>query len=296
MEIKYLQEFLVLARTLNYSDAAEEVNIDKSGLSRHIQTLEKELGTQLFDRSKRNIQLSTFGKMYITFAESICDEYQRSEKFLKTYLTQSNNSFKVGVPRNYQYYGITKSLTDFNKVYPKYRVDIIEATDPELLQMYRSEALDLIAVYHKENTTHDYEFVCFKKGYMVVVLPKTHKLSSCKYLTCSLLKDENILLGSRNSRMYAMVMDEFSKANIKPHVVYEGYASSVFQFISAGMGLSIMPIQMAQINHDENLMILPLKPEIKYEYGLGYRKGASYTPSEKAFIKYYKELSKHNEK
>ncbi len=294
MEIKYLQEFLVLARTLNYSEASEEVSIDKSGLSRHIQTLERELGTELFDRSKRNIQLSAFGRMYIPFAENICDEYQKSQKFLRTYLTQNNNSFKVGVPRNYQYYGITKSLTEFNKFYPEYRVDIIEATDPELLQMYRSKVLDLIAIYHKENTKHDYEFACFNKGYMVVVLPKSNKLSSCKYLTCSMLKDENILLGSRNSRMYTMVIDEFDKANIKPRIVYEGYASSVFQFVSAGMGLSIMPIQMAQINSDDNLTILPLKPEIKFEYGLGYRKEANYSPSEKTFIKYYKELSKHN--
>lgn len=292
MEIKYLQEFLVLAKKLNYNEAAEEVNIDKSGLSRHIQTLERELGTKLIDRSKRNIKLTDFGRMYIPFAECICSEYQKSENFLRTYLTQSNNSFKVGVPRNYQYYGITSSLTDFNKKYPDYRIDIIEATDPELLEMFKSKSLNLIAVYHKENTVHDYEFVCYNTGHMVVVLPKNHKFSSCKYLTCSMLKDENILVGSRNSRMYTMVMDEFNKEGIRPHVVYEGYASSVFQFISVGMGLSIMPIQMAETNNDNNLKILPLKPEIKFEYGLGYRKDSDFSPGEKSFIKYYKALSR----
>lgn len=294
MEIQYLQEFLVLARTLNYNDAAEEVNIDKSGLSRHIQTLEKELGAQLIDRSKRNIQLSNFGRMYVSFAESICNEYQKSINFINVYLTQNNNSFKVGVPRNYQYYGITSSLTKFNKTYPAYRVDIIEATDPELIQMYKSKTLDLIAIYHQENTMHDYEFIRFNTGYMVVVLPKNHKLSSCKYITYSMLQDENILLGSRNSIMYTMVLNEFKKEGIKPHIVYEGYAPSVFQFISAGMGLALMPIQMAEINQDDNLLVLPLKPETKFEYGLGYRTDANYSQSEKAFIRYYKELSKTN--
>ena len=65
MTIQDITCFLKLAETLNYTKTAEELFISQPAVTRHINSLEDELGVKLFDRSvKRNITLTEAGKIY----------------------------------------------------------------------------------------------------------------------------------------------------------------------------------------------------------------------------------------
>ena len=61
MEIDYVNEFLVLAKVLNYSDAADRLFISQSSLFKHIKALETELGVPLFEKDGKFIVLSKYG-------------------------------------------------------------------------------------------------------------------------------------------------------------------------------------------------------------------------------------------
>ena len=71
MELNYLQEFVTLARTLHYSEAAEELFVSQATLTRHIQALEQELGEPLFSRTTRKTSLTEFGQAFLPYAESM---------------------------------------------------------------------------------------------------------------------------------------------------------------------------------------------------------------------------------
>ena len=64
MEIGTIQEFVVLAECLNFSEAASRLFISQSSLSKHIKALEQELGVALFERTTRSIRLSGAGERY----------------------------------------------------------------------------------------------------------------------------------------------------------------------------------------------------------------------------------------
>lgn len=64
MEIKQLRYFVEVARREHISEAALELNIAQSAISRQINLLEKELQVPLFDRQGRNIYLTSHGKRY----------------------------------------------------------------------------------------------------------------------------------------------------------------------------------------------------------------------------------------
>lgn len=65
MEIEYICEFVVLAETCNYMEAADRLFVSQSALSRHIKALEEDLQVQLFDRSTRKVSLSPFGSLFL---------------------------------------------------------------------------------------------------------------------------------------------------------------------------------------------------------------------------------------
>lgn len=71
MEMKYSKEFVTLANSKNFMQAAEDLFMAQSTLSKHIQFLERDCGHKLFHRNTRNIELTRFGKAYLPYAEEI---------------------------------------------------------------------------------------------------------------------------------------------------------------------------------------------------------------------------------
>ena len=63
MNLNYLRYFRVLAKMEHYTKAAEELAITQPSLSHAMSTLEKELGTYLFEKDGRNIKLTKYGKI-----------------------------------------------------------------------------------------------------------------------------------------------------------------------------------------------------------------------------------------
>jgi LysR family transcriptional activator of glutamate synthase operon len=61
MHLTQIQYFLELARELHFWNAAENMNITQSSLSRHIRSLEEELGVTLFERNKRSVRITPAG-------------------------------------------------------------------------------------------------------------------------------------------------------------------------------------------------------------------------------------------
>ncbi len=71
MELKWIEDFLCLARTNNFSVAAEERNITQSAFSRRIKALEEWLGAPLIDRSTYPISLTEAGLRFRIIAEQV---------------------------------------------------------------------------------------------------------------------------------------------------------------------------------------------------------------------------------
>src|SRR3954451_14053057 len=74
MELWQLRTFRVVAETLNFTRAAERLNLTQSAVSHQVKALETELGEPLFVRTKRGVKLSPVGKVALERAAHILDE------------------------------------------------------------------------------------------------------------------------------------------------------------------------------------------------------------------------------
>lgn len=71
MDMKWLEDFLALARTKNFSQASQERNITQPAFSRRIRALENWLGVALFDRRSYPVTLTDEGRMFRDTAETV---------------------------------------------------------------------------------------------------------------------------------------------------------------------------------------------------------------------------------
>lgn len=84
MELEFLEEFAMVAKHANLSEAAKELHVSQPVLSRHLKSIETEVGHELFDRSTTPMQLTPFGEEFLDYACRVTNEYQRLKAFVRS--------------------------------------------------------------------------------------------------------------------------------------------------------------------------------------------------------------------
>jgi DNA-binding transcriptional LysR family regulator len=74
---RWIETFRVIAGAGSMTDAAKILGVDQSAMSRHIASLESQLGISLFDRSKRRLRLTAEGKLLLAEADSAAEALNR---------------------------------------------------------------------------------------------------------------------------------------------------------------------------------------------------------------------------
>ena len=92
IEIGDIEAFIELSETNSFAKAASNLSLSQPALSRRIQKLEHELGTTLFDRTTRKVQLSYSGRNFYDRARGIIEAVKNLEKISETYVSRRMNS------------------------------------------------------------------------------------------------------------------------------------------------------------------------------------------------------------
>lgn len=99
MELRQLKYFMELANTLNFSRAAERLYISQPTLSQQIALLEEELGVKLFERTRRKVELTRAGQVYVDYCArtfALLDEASDKIRQLSRAATEER-TFVIGV-------------------------------------------------------------------------------------------------------------------------------------------------------------------------------------------------------
>lgn len=96
MEVTEAKAFIVLAEELHFGRAAERLKMGQPPLSRLIQRLERSLGTQLFNRTSRQVELTVAGKTLIEPARDLVAASERAIESVKSTITGQVGTVSLG--------------------------------------------------------------------------------------------------------------------------------------------------------------------------------------------------------
>ncbi len=114
-----LYEFLVLAKLLSYSKAADALYISQSVLTKHIQELEKELGCQLLQRTTHGVALTEAGRVLTKEAPELINKCDSTLRRLRSRNVWSQGSVKIGIALEFSYSTHIRSFFhSFSSRYP----------------------------------------------------------------------------------------------------------------------------------------------------------------------------------
>ncbi|HDY7637845.1 TPA: LysR family transcriptional regulator [Vibrio vulnificus] len=123
MNLTYLQTFLVVAEEASFTKAAEELDVSKGLVSRHVQKLEKALNSRLFHRTTRSISLTEVGEELYTKAKQIQLLAVEAEMRVKDITQEVSGDLKITAPIEFGRSLCRHVIPPFRKQYPK--VDLV---------------------------------------------------------------------------------------------------------------------------------------------------------------------------
>jgi len=128
-QLDQLQTFLVVANTLNFSEAGRRLTLPRATVSARIKALEQRLNTQLFLRNTRKVSLTQEGAEYFLVAERLLNELNLvEESFIQR--TDLRGEIRLSVPVEFPQQSLVSLLADFTKLHPKITVQVVVSDKP----------------------------------------------------------------------------------------------------------------------------------------------------------------------
>ena len=291
MDTGYIREFVMLADCLNFSEAAERLFISQSSLSKHIQALERELGTNLFIRTTRSIRLSDAGELYLSYARKIASLCTESEIAVEDLKNRSSTSLTIAVMQNPQYYDLAKYMTSFRTAYPELTFSMVEADEFGLYDMFRKKQVNIIPAYSTFHAAESYVFMPMVESSIVAILRQNHPYAERKSVSLLQLGEERLLLPTKGGALSNLIHAAFHREGISPNVIYEGSSIGCIDLVKAGMGVSLHAREFVRaISRDTEVSCVEIEPAITFTYGLGHRPPAELSHAEQLYLSHMKKF------
>jgi LysR family transcriptional activator of glutamate synthase operon len=239
MELSHLRYFEAVARLGNVTRAAAEQHIAQPSLSKAIRALERELGTQLFHRVGRRVELSDAGMTLLPYARRALLEVAAAREALHARADLSSGHISLGAPPTVGTHLLPQALAEFNRRHRGIALELHEAGASELLELLELGEVDLAVVSVPVAGVAWTEL--FTEA-LVVAVADSHPLAGRAEVAAHELVGEGFILFPANYELRQQTFVLCQAAGFAPRVVLDGgEMDTVLRLVAAGLGVAVVP-------------------------------------------------------
>ncbi|WP_182346814.1 LysR family transcriptional regulator [Tomitella gaofuii] len=178
MDVRQLHTFTVVASEMNFTRAASELHTVQSAVSATIRSLEREVGTALFDRTLRQVRLTPAGDALLPEAQRVLDAVRGARDAVDATAGRVTGSVTLGYMTSVTLVDIPALLQEFSRSHDQVavRLKAAEHGTAGLIDMLRSAQLDLALVVHVDDTP-GVEMIPVSSSPMRLIVPSGHPLA-----------------------------------------------------------------------------------------------------------------------
>jgi len=243
MTITQLYYVLAVAEHQNFTKAAEKCFVTQPTLSMQIQKLEDQLDVQIFDRSKKPIELTEIGRKIVNQAKNIVNEADRIKDIVDQQKGFVGGEFRLGIIPTIMPTLLPMFLKTFIKRYPKVKLKIEELTTEEMIQRINEGHLDAaIAATPLENETIKERPLYYEP--FVSYIPKGHRLYEKKKIEVSDLEIDDMLLLEDGHCFRDGVINlckSFKQHDDDTFQLESGSIEMLVKLSNEGLGMTLLP-------------------------------------------------------
>ena len=237
--------------------------ITQATVSKHIQSLEKGLDTQLFSREHRQITLTEAGQLALPLAQKIIADEQQLLTQLQQHKKDEQLTLNIRAIPSISRYQVFNLMPAFQKAYPKINLTFAEDEDQGLINALDQKRADIIFLRLFTPLPDQYEVLLSATDQFVVVLPKTHPLAQKETINITELKNDPFLLLDELTQLYDPILAMAQQAGFSPKISYKGKRIDlILDMINRNMGVSIMMEKSMDLYDFPSVVMRPLEETV----------------------------------
>jgi len=300
VNLQQLGYFVAVARSRNFTRAAEACFVAQPALSQQIRKLEEELGLPMFERRRRGVDLTLAGTAFLGYAEQVLKLVPASKQRISDLQSVRHGSIAVMCLPTVATYWLPAIISRYRAQYPDIEVNIHEqagCTPEDFARgMCDMGIVQLGDPDHREapETRTERLFV----DEQLLVVPASHRLAGANGLIGPAipLRDtagEPFILPKPACGMGRAISQAFSEAGFLPRVRLEtSQIEAVCEMVSAGLGVGLMPaMAVGRKNHGVRWRHLK-NPVPRRTIALAWDAARSLSPAAAAFIAIVREAAR----
>lgn len=264
MTITQLHYVLAVAEHKNFTLAAEKCFVTQPTLSMQIQKIEEELGIQIFDRSKKPIQLTDIGLKIVLQAKNIVNEANRIKDIVDQQKGFVGGEFRLGIIPTVMPTLLPMFLNNFIKKHPKVNLIIEELNTDEIIHKLKNGHLDAAIAATPLEEISLKEIVLYYEPF-VAYIPDDHVNSKLKEIEVSDLNLQEILLLQDGHCFRDGILNLCKNVNglqdtVSTFQIESGSFETLIKLADEGLGTTLLPyLHTLDLNEKNKTKLRPFK-------------------------------------
>ncbi|KWV58385.1 LysR family transcriptional regulator [Bradyrhizobium macuxiense] len=282
LNLRQLQQFLAVADTMSFRQAADRLNMAQPPLTAAIRQMEEQLGVRLFERTNRITRLTAAGEVLRDEARRTIAQAERTVTLTRRAGAGLVGSLRIGFVATAVRHIVPGLIADFHETHPDVALELMEAPTARQITALLEDRLDLaiVALPLPEGTEQHIATRTILRSELVMALPSLHALAAepDAPLQLAALANEPWILfpASEGPGLHDRVMRACASAGFVPQVAQRAVQmETIVGLVAAGLGVALVPELFRTTGWDNVVFRTIGDAAVPYEVALAWRRNDS---------------------
>jgi LysR family transcriptional regulator for metE and metH len=240
IEVRHIRMVQAIVQEGTMTRAANRLHVTQPAVSHLLKNLEDQLGSLLFQRNGKRMQLTPAGQQLFNAAESILSQLQRVEDLVRQTSTGQGGLLRISTECYTCYHWLPSRLKAFRQRFPKVDVRIVVEATRRPIEFLLNGKLD-IAISCSPPRNNKLEFKPLFVDEILAVTNPEHPWASKPYVGPEDFLDQNLLLYAVPKEEMNAFRDVFFPARVFPtRIAHVELTEAVLEMVKAGLGVTLL--------------------------------------------------------
>jgi DNA-binding transcriptional LysR family regulator len=263
LEMRHLLALVAVVETGTFSGAAERLGYTQSAVSQQVGTLERMVGTPLFERpgGPRPVRLTSAGETLLTHARAVLARVNSAAIDLRALALGEQGELRVGTLPSVGTKVLPRLLKTFRGEWPGIEIVLRESRDcADLIHAVETGDIDVTFLDIGPYETGPLEVRPLLDDPMVFIAPAAAPEAGQRAVSIADIAHLP-MIGTRNVGCRQIIDDCFRQAPVSPRYVFRSDDNPTIQgLIGSGLAYAVLPLLTVD-EHDPAVAVVPIRPE-----------------------------------
>lgn len=240
--LRHIRYFVAVAEEVHFRRAAARLGVAQPALSRAIRHLEAEIGVKLFDRSDKQVALTTAGADFLQSSKIILSGVEHAVANVRLVADGKIGTLRIGYTDIAIAGHLPRLLQAFQVIEPRVIVKPHHGVTTEQLDKLEAGLLDIGFVTGPINL-QGYDQVPIQSDRFVCIVHDNHRFARARSVRLRDLAEEDFVHGPLHEweHFYSLLIPLCRQAGFTPRIVQEAFNSAgILGLVASGMGITVL--------------------------------------------------------